>query len=104
MLPPKTQNAPNPGSSTSDSEPDMLNSLSTDIDGNVINNIANADNVLDPILSPDISLLDLYDDEHLNQTAYMQNLPKLSHHLVDEAQRNLMRTVSYLNDAEKKEV
>ena len=105
MLPPKTQNAPNPGSSTSDSEPDMLNSLSTDIDGNVINNIANADNVLDPIFSPDISLLDLYDDdEHLNQTAYMQNLPKLSHHLVDEAQRNLMRAVSYLNDAEKKEV
>ncbi|WP_296405133.1 HD domain-containing protein [Psychrobacter sp.] len=34
----------------------------------------------------------------------MQNLPKLSHHLVDEAQRNLMRALAYLTDDEKEQV
>ncbi|PNK60191.1 RelA/SpoT family protein [Psychrobacter sp. FDAARGOS_221] len=34
----------------------------------------------------------------------MQKLPKLSHHLVDESQRNLMRAVAYLTDTEKQDI
>lgn len=104
MLTSNVKNTPNPDASLSDSEADMIDSLKTDIDGNVINNIANSNNIVDTSLSPDIILPNSYDDEHLNQTSYMQNLPKLSHHLVDEAQRNLMRAVVYLNDTEKQDV
>lgn len=104
MLPSNVKNTPNPDASLSDSEANMTDSLKTDIDGNVINNIANSNNIVDTSVSPDIILPNSYDDEHLNQTAYMQNLPKLSHHLVDEAQRNLMRAVAYLNDTEKQDV
>ena len=104
MVPSNVQKTSNPDASTSDSEADMIDTFKTDMDGNVINNIANADNVLDPMTSPDISLPDSNEHEYLNQTTYMQNLPKLSHHLVDEAQRNLMRAVAYLNDTEKQDV
>lgn len=104
MLTSNVKNTSNPDASLSDSEADMIDSLKTDIDGNVINNIANSNNIVDTSLSPDIILPNSYDDEHLNQTSYMQNLPKLSHHLVDEAQRNLMRAVAYLNDTEKQDV
>lgn len=106
MLPLQDRLTPTPtaGSTSSNFETDMIKPLNTDIDGNVINNIANADNIVDTSISPDITLPDSYGDEQLNQTAYMKNLPKLSHHLVDEAQRNLMRAVAYLNDKEKQEV
>ena len=104
MLTSNVKNTSNPDASLSDSEADMIDSLKTDIDSNVINNIANSNNIVDTSLSPDIILPNSYDDEHLNQTSYMQNLPKLSHHLVDEAQRNLMRAVAYLNDTEKQDV
>ena len=104
MLPSNVKNIPNPDASLSDTEADMTDSLKTDIDGNVINNIANSNNIVDTSISPDITLPNSYDDEHLNQTSYMHNLPKLSHHLVDEAQRNLMRAVAYLNDSEKQDV
>ncbi len=104
MLPSNVKNTPNPDASLSDTEADMTDSLKTDIDGNVINNIANSNNIVDTSISPDITLPNSYDDEQLNQTSYMHNLPKLSHHLVDEAQRNLMRAVAYLNDAEKQDV
>ena len=104
MLNPNAQKVSNAGSSLSDSEADVMNSLQTDIDGNVINNLSNAGNIVQPKLSSDVSLPSSHDDEHINQTTYMQNLPKLSHHLVDEAQRNLMRAVAYLNDTEKQEV
>ncbi len=104
MLPSNVKNTPNPDANLSDSEANMTDSLKTDIDGNVINNISNSNNIVDTSVSPDIILPNSYDDDHLNQTAYMQNLPKLSHHLVDEAQRNLMRAVAYLNDTEKQDV
>lgn len=104
MLSPNAQNVSNAGSSLPDSQTEVIKSVNTDIDGNVINNLSNEQNIVDPLVSPEISLPSSHDDEHINQTAYMQNLPKLSHHLVDEAQRNLMRAVAYLNDTEKQEV
>lgn len=33
-----------------------------------------------------------------------QTLPKLSHHLVDEAQYNLLRSVGYLTAAERRDI
>ena len=104
MLPSNVKNIPNPDASLSDCEANMTDSVKTDIDGNVINNIANSNNIVDTSINSDVILPTSYDDEHLNQTSYMQNLPKLSHHLVDEAQRNLMRAVAYLNDTEKQDV
>lgn len=104
MLPSNVKNTPNPDASLSDCEANMTDSVKTDIDGNVINNIANSNNIVDTSINSDVILPTSYDDEHLNQTSYMQNLPKLSHHLVDEAQRNLMRAVAYLNDTEKQDV
>ena len=80
MLPSNVKNIPNPDASLSDTEADMTDSLKTDIDGNVINNIANSNNIVDTSISPDITLPNSYDDEQLNQTSYMHNLPKLSHH------------------------
>lgn len=95
------------GSRSSNINEFMTDDSNTDIygNGNPINNIAHSDNVVDPIDSDDIRLPDSNeDDEPVNQTEYMQNLPKLSHHLVDDAQRNLMRAVAYMNDQEKEDV
>ena len=34
----------------------------------------------------------------------LANLPRLSHHLVDEARRNLLRAIAYMTDAEQRDV
>ncbi|PNK60190.1 hypothetical protein [Psychrobacter sp. FDAARGOS_221] len=58
MTVPKTDSKPITQASTnaSDSKTDMIKNLNTDIDGHVINNIANDENIIDPIISADIDL------------------------------------------------
>lgn len=105
MLPPNAHSILDAATSpkTRSSMTDDINP-ETDINGTTINNISHFDNVVDPVDSADITLPDSNDDDPVNQTSYMQNLPALSHHLVDDAQRNLMRAVAYLSDKEKEDV
>lgn len=97
----------NTGLNTRDSEARNIDGsrYSNEIDGKPVNYITNSTTVIDPTdyIDLNISLPDSNTVDH-SYKADMKDLPKLSHHLVDEAQYNLMRSVAYLNVKEKKDV